>query len=287
MKTGFLERAVCLHMNIPLKTQSFELKQALTGKVSLITGSTSGIGLGIARALASAGSDIVLNGFGKPEQVAGLQQEIAADYRVRVTYSAADMSKPDAIQKMIEHTLCSSGRLDILVNNAGIQHVAALQNFPPEKWDAILAINLSSAFHTARLALPAMLANKWGRIINIASAHGLVASPYKSAYVAAKHGIVGLTKVIALETAEQGITCNAICPGYVYTPLVEAQIDGQAKAHGIAREQVIHDVLLVEQPNKRFATVEELGALTVFLASNAAASITGTALPVDGGWTAH
>ena len=274
-------------MNIPLQTQSFELKQALTGKVSLITGSTSGIGLGIARALASAGSDIVLNGFGKPEQVAGLQQEIAADYRVRVTYSAADMSKPDAIQKMIEHTLCSSGRLDILVNNAGIQHVAALQNFPPEKWDAILAINLSSAFHTARLALPAMLANKWGRIINIASAHGLVASPYKSAYVAAKHGIVGLTKVIALETAEQGITCNAICPGYVYTPLVEAQIDSQAKAHGIAREQVIRDVLLAQQPNKRFATVEELGALTVFLASNAAASITGTALPVDGGWTAH
>ena len=274
-------------MNIPLQTQSFELKQALTGKVSLITGSTSGIGLGIARALASAGSDIVLNGFGKPEQVAELQQEIAADYRVRVTYSAADMSKPDAIQKMIEHTLCSSGRLDILVNNAGIQHVAALQNFPPEKWDAILAINLSSAFHTARLALPAMLANKWGRIINIASAHGLVASPYKSAYVAAKHGIVGLTKVIALETAEQGITCNAICPGYVYTPLVEAQIDGQAKAHGIAREQVIRDVLLAQQPNKRFATVEELGALTAFLASDAAASITGTALPVDGGWTAH
>jgi 3-hydroxybutyrate dehydrogenase len=274
-------------MNIPLQTQSFELKQALTGKVSLITGSTSGIGLGIARALASAGSDIVLNGFGKPEQVADLQQEIAADYRVRVTYSAADMSKPDAIQKMIEHTLCSSGRLDILVNNAGIQHVAALQNFPPEKWDAILAINLSSAFHTARLALPAMLANKWGRIINIASAHGLVASPYKSAYVAAKHGIVGLTKVIALETAEQGITCNAICPGYVYTPLVEAQIDGQAKAHGIAREQVIRDVLLAQQPNKRFATVEELGALTAFLASDAAASITGTALPVDGGWTAH
>jgi 3-hydroxybutyrate dehydrogenase len=287
MKRGFLERGACLHVNIPLQTQSFELKQALTGKVSLITGSTSGIGLGIARALASAGSDIVLNGFGKPERVAELQQEIAADYRVRITYSAADMSKPDAIQKMIEHTLRSSGRLDILVNNAGVQHVAALQDFPPEKWDAILAINLSSAFHTARLALPAMLANKWGRIINIASAHGLVASPYKSAYVAAKHGIVGLTKVIALETAEQGITCNAICPGYVYTPLVEAQIDGQAKAHGIGREQVIRDVLLAQQPNKRFATVEELGALTAFLASDAAASITGTALPVDGGWTAY
>jgi 3-hydroxybutyrate dehydrogenase len=274
-------------MNIPLHAQSFELKKAITGKVSLVTGSTSGIGLGIARALASAGSDIVLNGFGKPEQVAELQQEIAADYRVRVTYSAADMSKPEAIQKMIEDTLRSSGRLDILVNNAGIQHVAALQDFPPEKWDAILAINLSSAFHTARLALPAMLANKWGRIINIASAHGLVASPYKSAYVAAKHGIVGLTKVIALETAEQGITCNAICPGYVYTPLVESQIEGQAKAHGIPREQVVRDILLAQQPNKRFASVEELGALTVFLASDAAASITGIALPVDGGWTAH
>ncbi len=183
--------------------------------------------------------------------------------------------------------LQSSGRLDILVNNAGIQHVAPLQDFPPENWDAILAIDLSSAFHTTRLALPAMLRNKWGRIINIASAHGLVASPYKSAYVAAKHGIVGLTKVTALETAEQGITCNAICPGYVYTPLVEAQIDGQAKAHGIPREQVIRDVLLAQQPNKRFATVEELGALAVFLASEAAASITGVALPVDGGWTAH
>ena len=188
---------------------------------------------------------------------------------------------------MIENTLQSSGRLDILVNNAGIQHVAPLQDFPPEKWDAILAINLSSAFHTTRLALPSMLKNKWGRIINIASAHALVGSPFKSAYVAAKHGILGLTKVTALETAESGITCNAICPGYVYTPLVEAQIDGQAKAHGIPREQVIRDVLLAQQPNKRFAAVEELGALVVFLASAAAASITGAALPVDGGWTAH
>jgi 3-hydroxybutyrate dehydrogenase len=197
------------------------------------------------------------------------------------------MSKPDAIRGMIEDVLASAGRLDILVNNAGIQHIAPIQDFPLAKWDAILAINLSSAFHTTRAALPAMLANKWGRIINVASAHGLVASPFKSAYVAAKHGIVGLTKVVALETAEQGITCNAICPGYVYTPLVEAQIEGQAKAHGIAREQVIRDVLLAQQPNKRFATVEELGALTLFLASDAAASITGIALPVDGGWTAH
>jgi 3-hydroxybutyrate dehydrogenase len=188
---------------------------------------------------------------------------------------------------MIEQVHADLGRLDILVNNAGIQHVAPLQDFPVEKWDAILAINLSSAFHTTRLALPAMLKNKWGRIVNIASAHGLVGSPFKSAYVAAKHGIVGLTKVTALETAEQGITANAICPGYVYTPLVEAQIEGQAKAHGIPREQVIRDVLLQQQPNKRFATVEELGHLTVFLASDAANSITGVALPVDGGWVAH
>ena len=197
------------------------------------------------------------------------------------------MSKPDSIAEMIETTLRKFGRLDVLVNNAGIQHVAPLQDFPPAKWNAILAINLSSAFHTTRLALPSMIANRWGRIINIASAHGLVGSAYKSAYVAAKHGILGLTKVTALEVAEQGITCNAICPGYVYTPLVEAQIEGQAKSHGIPREQVIRDVLLAQQPNKRFATVEELGAISVFLASDAVASITGTPIAVDGGWTAH
>ena len=274
-------------MNVAVRANNLDVLQPLAGKVSLVTGSTSGIGLGIARALAAAGSEIILNGFGKPQEVADVQAQIAADFRVRVSYSPADMSKPAAIREMIEQTLQMSGRLDILVNNAGIQHVAPLQDFPPEKWDAILAINLSSAFHTTRLALPSMLAKKWGRIINIASAHGLVASPFKSAYVAAKHGIVGLTKVTALETAEQGITCNAVCPGYVYTPLVEAQIEGQAKAHGIPREQVIRDVLLAQQPNKRFATVEELGALAVFLASDAAASITGVALPVDGGWTAH
>jgi 3-hydroxybutyrate dehydrogenase len=274
-------------MNVAIKPENVGTGQTLVGKLSLVTGSTSGIGLGIARALAAAGSDIVLNGFGKPDDVAQAQTKIAADFKVRASYSPADMSKPQAIREMIENTLQSSGRLDILVNNAGIQHLAALQEFPPEKWDAILAINLSSAFHTTRLALPSMLKNKWGRIINIASAHGLVGSPFKSAYVAAKHGIVGLTRVTALETAEQGITCNAICPGYVYTPLVEAQIDGQAKTHGISREQVIRDVLLAQQPNKRFATVDELGALVVFLASAAAGSITGAALPVDGGWTAH
>jgi 3-hydroxybutyrate dehydrogenase len=274
-------------MNIAIRPENLNSTGVLAGKVSLVTGSTSGIGLGIARALAAAGSEIVLNGFGKPEEIADVQAKVAAEFNVRASYSPADMSKPEAIREMIETILQTSGRLDILVNNAGIQHVAPLQDFPPEKWDAILAINLSSAFHTTRLVLPAMLENKWGRIINIASAHGLVASPFKSAYVAAKHGIVGLTKVTALETAEHGITCNAICPGYVYTPLIEAQIEGQAKAHGIAREQVIRDVLLAQQPNKRFATVDELGALTVFLASGAAASITGVALPVDGGWTAH
>jgi 3-hydroxybutyrate dehydrogenase len=274
-------------MNISIKTENVTATRMLAGRVSLVTGSTSGIGLGIARALADAGSEIVLNGFGTPESIAEAQSLIASESKVRVMHSPADMSNPASIREMVDKVLASFGRLDILVNNAGIQHVAPLQEFPPEKWDAILAVNLSSAFHTSRLVLPSMLDRKWGRIINVASAHGLVASPFKSAYVAAKHGIVGLTKVIALETAEQGITCNAICPGYVYTPLVEAQIDGQAKAHSIPREKVIRDVLLAQQPNKRFATVEELGALATFLATDAAASITGIALPVDGGWTAH
>jgi len=274
-------------MNVAINPENVTAGQTLAGRVSLVTGSTSGIGLGIARALAAAGSDIVLNGFGKPDDVVQAQAKIAADFKVRVSYSSADMSKPQDIREMIETALGTYNRLDIVVNNAGIQHVAPLHEFPPEKWDAVIAINLSSAFHTTRLALPAMLKNKWGRIINMSSAHGLVASPFKSAYVAAKHGIVGLTKVTALETAEHGITCNAICPGYVYTPLVEAQIDAQAKAHGIPRDRVIREILLAQQPNKRFATVEDIAALTMFLASDAAASITGTALPVDGGWTAH
>ena len=274
-------------MNIQVKTQDAATARPLAGKVSLVTGSTSGIGLGIARALAEAGSAVVLNGLGVAAEIARTQEQLSTEFGVTVGYSAADMTRPDAIAKMIASTLRDHGRLDVLVNNAGIQHVAPLEQFPIEKWDAILSIDLSSAFHTTRLALPAMRQNKFGRIINIASAHGLVGSPFKAAYVAAKHGIVGLTKVAALETAEDGITCNAICPGYVYTPLVEAQIDGQAKAHGISREKVIHDVLLAQQPNKHFASVEELGALTVFLAGDAAASITGIALPVDGGWTAH
>jgi 3-hydroxybutyrate dehydrogenase len=274
-------------MNVQTRRRDSAGHSSLAGKVAVVTGSTSGIGLGIARALAAAGAAVVLNGFGRPDEIAETRKQIAGEFGVEALYSPADMTEPAAIGAMIDVALDGLGRLDVLVNNAGIQHVAPIDRFPPDKWDAILAINLSSAFHSIRLALPAMRSNKWGRIINIASAHGLVASPFKAAYVAAKHGIVGLTKVVALETAEEGITCNAICPGYVYTPLVEAQIAGQAQAHGIAREQVIRDVLLAQQPNKRFAAVEELGALTVFLASDAAASITGAALPVDGGWTAH
>jgi 3-hydroxybutyrate dehydrogenase len=274
-------------MNIATPTRKIEVTRSLAGKVALVTGSTSGIGLGIARALAAQGSALVLNGFGKADEIEATTNKLIADYGVRAFHSAADMSKAQSIEEMVATTLSTYGRLDILVNNAGIQHVAPIQEFPVAKWDAIIAINMSSAFHTTRLALPGMLKNKWGRIINIASAHGLVASPFKAAYVTAKHGIIGLTKTVALETAEQGITCNAICPGYVLTPLVEGQIDGQAKAHGISREQVIRDVLLAQQPNKQFVTVEQLGALAVFLASDAAATITGTALPVDGGWVAH
>jgi 3-hydroxybutyrate dehydrogenase len=274
-------------MNIQLKARDTAALRPLTGKVSLVTGSTSGIGLGIARALAEAGAAVVLNGLGVPAEIAKTRDRMEADFGVKVSYSAADMTDEDAIAEMIASTIAGHGRLDVLVNNAGIQYVAPLEQFPVEKWDAILSINLSSAFHTTRLALPAMRSNRFGRIINIASAHGLVASPFKAAYVAAKHGIVGLTKVTALETAENGITCNAICPGYVYTPLVEAQIEGQARAHGIPRESIIRDVLLAQQPNKHFASVEQLGAVTVFLATDAAASITGIALPVDGGWTAH
>ena len=275
-------------MNVAMTERSAIATQTpLKDKVALVTGSTSGIGLGIARALAASGAAVVLNGFGKPEEIAATQEAIGADFGVPVAFSGADMSKPDSIAGMIDMTLERFGKLDILVNNAGIQHVAPLQEFPAAKWDAILAINLSSAFHTTRLALPSMLSNKWGRIINIASAHGLVGSAFKSAYVAAKHCMLGLTKVTALETAEHGVTCNAICPGYVYTPLVEAQIEGQAKSHGIPREQVIREVLLAQQPNKRFATTDELGSIAVFLSTDAAASITGAAIPVDGGWTAH
>ncbi len=256
---------------------------SLDGLVALVTGSTSGIGLGIAQVLVTHGAKVILNGIEPAAQGA----QIAAQFGDKAVYLHADLSRTAAVEALMAQAEAAFGRLDILVNNAGIQHVAPLAEFPPEKYDLIIALNQSSVFHTTRLALPMMRKLGRGRIINIASAHGLVASPFKSAYVAAKHAVIGLTKVTALEVAEENITANAICPGYVLTPLVEAQIDAQAAAHGIAREAVIRDVLLAQQPNKKFATVAEIGALTAFLASDAAASITGTALPVDGGWTAH
>jgi len=259
----------------------------LAEKSALITGSTSGIGLAIARALAGAGCNITLNGFGNADEIESLRCGIEEEYSVCAQYSAADMTKPAEIKIMVENALATFGGVDILVNNAGIQHVAPIDEFPIEKWDAIIAIDLSSAFHTTRAVLPAMKAKHWGRIINIASAHGLVASPFKSAYVAAKHGVVGLTKVIALEVAEQGITCNAICPGYVQTPLVEGQIEDTAKARGISREAVMRDVLLAAQPSKQFVQPEQVASFVVYLASDAAASITGSTLTIDGGWTAQ
>ena len=264
-----------------------QTQRELEAKTAIVTGSTSGIGLGIARALAQRGANIVLNGFGDAGEIEIVRAALTKEHAVDVGYDGADMSKPEAIARMVAAAAERFGQVDIVVNNAGIQHVSPIEEFPVNKWDAILAINLSAAFHTTRAVFAGMKARKWGRIVNVASAHGLVASPFKSAYVAAKHGIVGLTKVTALEGAEYGITCNAICPGYVWTPLVEKQIDDQARSHGIPRDQVIRDVLLVNQPNKKFATVEEMGALTAFLCSDMAASITGTALPVDGGWTAH
>jgi 3-hydroxybutyrate dehydrogenase len=260
---------------------------SLAGRNAVITGSTSGIGLGIARALAAAGANIVINGFGPPDEIEALRAGLAEEFGVSALASDADMSKPEAIAGMMAQIAGSLGAVDILVNNAGIQHVAPLESFPPEKWDAVIAINLSAAFHTTRAVMAGMKARKWGRIVNVASAHGLVASAFKAAYVAAKHGVVGLTKVMALEGAEFGVTANAICPGYVWTPLVEKQIPDQARTHNMSEADVIRNVLLANQPNKRFATVEEMGALVVFLCGDLARSITGTALPVDGGWTAH
>ena len=259
----------------------------LKGRTALVTGSTSGIGLGIAEALAREGANIVLNGFGNAGEIERLRAKLAETHGVTVVYDGADLAKPEAIETMMKSATARFRSVDVLINNAGIQHVAPIEEFPVPKWDAILAVNLSAAFHTTRLALPAMKAKRWGRIINIASAHALVASPYKSAYVAAKHGIAGLTKTVALETAEFGITANAVCPGYVWTPLVEKQIPDTARSRGMTEEEVKRDVLLAAQPTRKFVGVAEVAELVVFLASDAAASITGALLPIDGGWTAQ
>ncbi len=256
-------------------------------KTALITGSTSGIGAGIAAAFAASGMNLVLNGFGDPSDIEAQRFGLEKAYGVRVIYDPANMLVPDEIAAMIAFAHQEFGGLDVLVNNAGIQHVSPIDDFPVDKWDQIIAINLTSAFHTIRGGLKGMVARKWGRIINIASAHGLVASPYKSAYVAAKHGIVGLTKSVALEVARQGVTCNAICPGYVLTPLVKAQLADQAKARGISEDDVIETVILAAQPTKQFVTVEQIGALGVFLASDLGAQMNGSIISMDGGWTAQ
>lgn len=258
-------------------TQTF-----LTGKRAIVTGSTSGIGLGVAESLAAAGAEVILNSFTDSETDHALAAELAARHGVAVRYLQADMSDADACRALVDQ----AGGCDILVNNAGIQHVARIEDFPAARWNAILAINLSSAFHTTAAALPGMYAKGWGRVINVASAHGLTASPFKSAYVAAKHGVVGLTKVTALEAAGTGITANAICPGYVLTPLVEAQIPDQMKAHNMDRETVIREVMLDRQPSRQFATTEQIGGTAVWLCSAYADQVTGATISVDGGWTA-
>ena len=259
----------------------------LKGKTAIVTGSTSGIGLGIARALGGAGANLMLNGFGDAAQIETLRAGLAKEFGVRVAYSGADMSKPEQIRQMVKDASAQLGSVDILVNNAGIQHTAPVESFPPERWDAVLAINLSSAFHAIQAALPGMKAGNWGRIVNIASTHGLIASVEKSAYVAAKHGVLGLTKVVALEMAKTNVTCNAICPGWVLTPLVQKQIDDRAERKGIAVEQAKADLLGEKQPSGEFATPEQIGALCVFLCSDAAAQVRGAAVPVDGGWLAQ
>jgi len=259
----------------------------LKGKTALVTGSTSGIGLATARALAEDGANVMLNGFGDKAQIEKIRADIAKDFGVKASYSAADITKPTEIADMIRATEKDFGSLDVLVNNAGIQHVANIEDIPIEKWDAIIAINLSSSFHAIRTAVPGMKARKWGRIINIASAHGLVASVQKVAYVSAKHGLVGLTKVVAMETANEGVTCNAICPGWVLTPLVQQQIDARAKAAGKSVREAEIELLSEKQPMHQFTKPESIGALAVFLCSDAAATITGSAYSIDGGWVAQ
>ena len=259
----------------------------LKGKVAIVTGSTSGIGLGIATALAAEGCDVMLNGFGDAVAIERVRAGLADRHGVRAAYSAADMAKPAEIPDLVAAAVGELGSADILVNNAGIQHVAKVVDFPEERWNAVIAINLSAAFHAAKAALPHMIRNGWGRIVNIASAHGLVASGEKAAYVAAKHGLVGLTKVIAIEAANQGITCNAICPGWVLTPLVQQQIDARAKAQGIPVEQARQDLVREKQPMLDYTTPEKIGALAVFLCGESASTITGAALSIDGGWVAQ
>ncbi|WP_367717465.1 3-hydroxybutyrate dehydrogenase [Nitratireductor sp. GISD-1A_MAKvit] len=270
-----------------MRAKAMGNQQDRQARTAVITGSTSGIGLGIARALAANGCNIVLNSFTDNPQDHALARKIATDHGVDAVYMRADMAAPEACRDLVERAVAHFGRLDVLVNNAGIQHVASVEDFPVDRWNTILAINLSSAFHTIAAAVPYMKQAGRGRIVNIASAHGLRASPFKSAYVAAKHGVVGLTKTVALELAETGITCNAVCPGYVLTPLVEAQIPDQMKVHDMDRETVIREVILAKQPTREFVTIEELGGLVVFLCSEHAAQMTGTALPMDGGWTAQ
>jgi len=259
---------------------------SLAKRHALVTGSTSGIGLAIARALAKEGADVTINGMGDPADIEKERESLEAEFGVNAFYNGADMTKAAEIEAMIAEAIGKMGSLDILVNNAGIQFVSPIENFPPEKWDAIIAINLSAAFHAIRAAVPGMKAQKWGRIVSTASAHSLVASPFKSAYVAAKHGLAGLTKTVALELATFGVTCNCISPGYVWTPLVEKQIPDTMKARGMTREQVINDVILDAQPTKQFVTADQVAALVVYLCSDNAAQITGANLSIDGGWTA-
>ncbi|MHB2210945.1 3-hydroxybutyrate dehydrogenase [Methylobacterium sp. CM6257] len=259
----------------------------LDGRVAIVTGATSGIGYVVADTLAEQGALIVINGLGEAGEVERLCRDLSERHQTPVRYDDADLSQAEAVMDLVDRSARAFGPVEILVNNAGIQHVGPIEEFPLEKWDAILSVNLSAVFHATRCVLPDMRRRGWGRIINVASAHGLIGSPFKSAYVAAKHGVVGLTKVTALETAEAGITCNAVCPGYVWTPLVAHQVRAQAAAHGLAEDEVVRKLLLAEQPNKRFATAEEIAGTVAFLCSPAAASITGTSISVDGGWTAH
>lgn len=274
-------------MNVNLISGLTSLGQELTGKSAIVTGSTSGIGLGIARALGRRGVNIMFNGFGPATGIDDVRTELEKSSGIATAFSGADMSSEQAVAQMIEDARTAFGQIDILVNNAGIQHVEAIETFPAAKWNAIISVDLSAAFHTIRSVVPEMKKRRWGRIVNVASAHALVASPFKCAYVAAKHGLLGLTKTVALELAEHGITANALCPGYVLTPLVEKQIPETARARGLTEEQVVHDVLLHAQPTKTFVTTDEIGELTAFLCSNGARSITGSAIPIEGGWTAQ